>query len=534
MIILISSKIGQADIQAALGKPEYSYFFLMQEFVPVLERLGTVIKVDDVAGIDRCYAQYTSQGEQVVFLSFSPPQQTTLGLQCPTIPVFAWEFDNIPDEAWQNDARNDWRYVFERTQGAITLSQEAAFAVKRAMGAAYPLLVVPAPVWDRFSSGFPAAGCLPDMTERRLGFTGHVIDSPLLGLSADGLVRKPDAAPVIESEPAATTESEPPAAILSWHERVLTSRALARGWWQEVAAVLAPPPVPDRAVSQEPASTAPVSTVAEAVVVERVEPPPAVMPEAEASPSVVPEKPDAPAIASGSAAPWELVLQGVVYTTVLNPGDHRKNWIDMVSAFCWAFKTVSDATLVIKMTHHDLESYRVHLLTLLSRLAPFQCRVVVIHGFLTDSEYQQLCQHSTYYVNTSVCEGLCLPLMEFMSAGKPAIAPWHTAMLDYLHEDSAFIVASSPQPASWPHDSSARLKARLHRINWESVMNAYRESYRIAREQAPRYQQMSINAHQRLQSFCALTQVEQLLCPFLQQQADAGVQAAMPTGASAS
>jgi len=39
MIILISSKISQTDIQASLGKPEYSYFFLMKEFPELRIRL---------------------------------------------------------------------------------------------------------------------------------------------------------------------------------------------------------------------------------------------------------------------------------------------------------------------------------------------------------------------------------------------------------------------------------------------------------------------------------------------------------------
>lgn len=521
MIILISSKISQADIQAALGEPEYGYFFLMQQFVPVLKRLGTVIMVDDVAQIDRCYLQYRAQGEQVVFLSFSPPQHTPLGLQCPTIPVFFWGFDNIPDETWQNDPRNDWRFVFLRTQAALTLSQEAAVAVKHVMGEAYPLLVAPAPVWDSFAQLFPVAGCLPEHGERRLAFIGHVIDSPLLGLSADGLARKPEPASVAEPEPAPIIEPESLALVLSWHERALTTRALARGWWQEVASVFTSPIVFEHAASEKPecvgSANATTDTVAE--LAEQLQ---TLLPETETDKSSIAEAPAAPAIGSGSPAPWELVLQGVVYTAVLNPGDQHKNWVDMVSAFCWAFKTVGDATLVLKMTHHDLESYRIPLLTVLSRLAPFQCRVVAIHGFLQDIEYLQLCQQSTYYVNTSVCEGLCLPLMEFMSAGKPVIAPRHTAMLDYLHEDSGFIVASSPQLGSWPHDPKLRLTTRLHRINWESVMNAYRESYRIAREQPQVYQQMSDNAHQRMKSFCSSAQAEQMLRPFLLAQTGRG------------
>jgi len=30
MIILVCSKIGHANIQASLGKPEYSYYFLLK------------------------------------------------------------------------------------------------------------------------------------------------------------------------------------------------------------------------------------------------------------------------------------------------------------------------------------------------------------------------------------------------------------------------------------------------------------------------------------------------------------------------
>lgn len=184
-LILIGSKITQDTIQQSLGKPEYSYYFLMREFVPALQRLGDVVEVKSLEEVDALFDQHSAQGREVVFLSFSPPQQVPLGLRCPTIPVFAWEFDNIPCEPWGDEPRNDWRYVFARTGAAITLSQEAAAAVRAAMGADYPVGVVPAPVWDRFVD---VASAGVDLGERRLRFTGHLIDSPRLGLSADGLV----------------------------------------------------------------------------------------------------------------------------------------------------------------------------------------------------------------------------------------------------------------------------------------------------------------------------------------------------------
>ncbi|MEE9099442.1 glycosyltransferase family 1 protein [Pseudomonas nitroreducens] len=460
-LILIGSKISQDTIHSSLGKPEYSYYFLMKEFVPALQCLGSVVEVKSLDEVDALFDLHSAQGRKVVFLSFSPPQQTPEGLRCPTIPVFAWEFDSIPTEAWGDEPRNDWRRVFASSGAALTLSREAADAVKAVMGDDYPIIAVPAPVWDRFQGENMDDARRLNLSERMLRFTGHVIDSPHLGLSADCLVSPP--------QPASA-----PAAALPSNVRWLTTKALFKGWWAEA---VAPFLASRRAV----------------VEAEQQAPQPA------------------------QAEPRQLELRGVVYTTVLNPGDHRKNWIDMISAFCWAFHDVADVTLVVKMTHHDLESYRVMLMTLLSRLAPFQCRIVVIHGFLQDEEYRDLVRHSTYYVNTSVCEGLCLPLMEFLSCGKPAIGPRHTAMLDYLDEDVAFIVGSAPQPASWPHDSRALLRAYLHRLNWESLVTAYRASYATAKQPVD-YRRMSEAAGRRMREYCSVEQVSGRLGEFLDDQ----------------
>lgn len=497
MIILISSKIGQADIQAALGKPEYSYFFLMREFVPALERLGTVVEVSDRAEVDARFEHYRAAGEAVVFLSFSPPHQALVDLRCPTLSVFAWEFDALPDEPWEGDPRNDWRYVFARHGAAITLSQESAAAVREAMPAGFPVLVVPAPVWSRFADIYCAGGWLPLLAERKFSFTGHVIDSPVLGLSADGLVRKPEPVEAIvaeEVEAIATTEAAP--TPLSLAEKLHTSRMLWKNWLAEIGVSAAPASVVlTKVVPALAESTPPAADVVEAIAAV----------EAIAEPEVPKREPQE----------HTLSVQGVVYVSVLNPGDGRKNWVDLITAFCWAFKDVADATLLLKMTHHDLEYYRVVLMTLLSRLAPFQCRVVVLHGYLTDAQYRELIQISDYYVNASACEGLCLPLVEFLSAGKPVLGPVHTAMSDYLNADLAFLVQSSPEPSCWSHDPTGKLRTRRHRLNWESLMLAYRRSHRLAQENPQQYRAMSMQAFKQMRGYCSTEKVAEQLEAFL-------------------
>lgn len=477
MIIIIGSKIGKQDIKESLGKPEYSYYFLLKEFLPALEAIGTVIVAKDIQEIDQHYTTHHAEGKQVIFLSFAPPHQTPLNLQCPTIPVFAWEFDNTPDEAWNNDPRNDWSYVFARVPAAITLCEEAALAIRKIAPPDFPILVIPAPVWDRFASNHLPGGQPPQRETQQFNFTGELLDSDTLGLSADGLVT-PSLPPRIDPKQLAKSKAK---------ERQRVVQALREGWKREISAAI----FPKRQSVTPPASTS--------------DTPPEISQKSDKSQTHV------------------LILEGIVYATVLNPGDHRKNLIDLISAFCWAFKNEKQATLIVKMTHHDMDTYRAHILTLLSRLAPFQCRVLVVHGFLEDAQYHRLIQLSSFYVNASVCEGLCLPLMEFLSSGKPALAPMHTAMTDYLRNDFAFLLDSSPQPASWPHDPTGKLKARLHRLNWESLMNAYKQSFFTACNDPAKYKTMSQAAFDQMKEYCALQRVNNLLEPFIEAQVQSSV-----------
>jgi glycosyltransferase involved in cell wall biosynthesis len=457
MIILISAKIGQANLQGSLGKPEYSYYFLMQEFLPALEALATVISVQSREEIEALHVRYCSEGETVVYINAGPPHQTLLDLPCPTIALFAWEFDSLPCMAWDDDPRNDWRHVFARIQGAIATSREAAELTRQAARIGFPVIALPAPVWDRYANLGTPQGHEVALSPRSFPFGGTVIDSPVLGLSADGLVRKPVAAP----EETASAEPPPSPSVFgqAWQQSV----ELLKGWWREV---------------RTPASA------------------------------------ELPHVQTTHVL-QDVAVDGVVYTTVLNPADGRKNWVDIITAFCWAFKDHSDATLIVKMTHHDLEFYRIVLMTLLSRLAPFNCRVVVLHGFLDDEQYRRLIEASTYYVNASSGEGLCLPLVEFLSSGKPAIAPVHTAMADYLNDGIAFPLRHSVEPTCWPHDPTGMLFTHRHRLNWQSLMEAFRASHQLVLEKPDDYRRMSGAAHCKMRDFASCQQVVPSLERFL-------------------
>jgi glycosyltransferase involved in cell wall biosynthesis len=496
MNFILYSDIGESTIDKSLGLPEYSYYFVLKAFRAALAELGTVTLVRrPETEVDPLFEECRQRGEECVFLSFSPPSKTAIDLKCPTVSVFAWEYSNIPNEQWDEDPRSDWRNVFARHGRAITLSGYTARAVKDAMGQEFPVLAVPAPLWEQFAGarerlGNPALGGSNEIRLR-----GTVIDSRMLGLSADGLIANAAQPAAVEPLPA-TAPPPAPAPAKNLRYRLGATKRHLLGWYRDVLRDLLPLWLARTLASG--------GRMGYAVI----RPAPQPQPDLPATP---------PPVVAAPEPETAVKLDGVVYTSVFSPTDGRKNWFDMVTAFCWTFREVEDVTLVLKMNERDLSSYRTTLMTLLSQLAPFKCRVVTLHAFLDDDAYEQLIGATTYYVNTSLCEGLCLPLMEFMSCGKPSIAPSHTAMADYIDEQVAFVVKSGLEQNVWPHDPRDLFRTLRYRLDWSSICSAYRDSYQVARQAPETYAQMRAHTLQRMQSYASVDAVKRQLQGFFHQ-----------------
>ncbi|MCD9118010.1 glycosyltransferase [Pseudomonas bijieensis] len=516
MNFILYSDVNDHSISQSLGRPEYSYYFVLKAYRPVLESLGPVHVVSSVAEVDPLYQTLQQAGQDCLFLSFSPPHKTPLDLLCPMVCVVAWEFDSIPAEHWDDDLRHDWSRTLARHGRVITLSSHTAEAIRRTLGEDFPVLVLPTPLWERFAAVREQHPSLPINPGTTLQIKGCIIDSRPLGLSADGLI-----APIIEETPEPEPEPEPiiEPPPLTWRRRAFVSRHYLREviraftskteqgpvwlfkhnllcWYREAVRDLIPVPV----------------RVAISRILRGPAPPPVFVEE----PTPEPAPPEHPqAILPDTSQVVETDVSGVVYVSVFNPDDGRKNWHHLITAFCWALRDVEDATLVLKMTQNDLSTYYVELLTLLSQLSPFSCRVVVMHGYLEDEQFARLYGAASFYVNASRCEGLCLPLMEFMSCARPVIAPDHTAMRDYIDAEVAFIVKSSREPTIWPEDSRILYRTLRHRPDWGSLKLAYQQSYAMAKHQPQAYQAMAVAANERMRRYCAFTPVQQRLADFL-------------------
>lgn len=519
MKILIYSETTAATIKTNLGLPEYSYYFVLKEFLPALRELGEVVIVEQPAQeVDAIYAQCLAANEPCVFLAFAPPNKTPIHLRCPTVSVFAWEFDSIPNECWLNDPSQDWGYMLRQQGQAITHSAFTVATVHEVLGARYPVISVPAPVWDHFADIRSSAQWNPTAVRSFQLAKGVVLDSRAIDL-ADYLYADPDK--VHEKtygryglEPVATEAPEPieakvEAAVVDDEASAALARPDLRGWlritlrylieWYRLVLCDALPGFLQCVLGvrrSEPEAMVPVS-----------------LPEREAADST--GKEESTEIDPLAPSSHCVELEGVVFTTVFNPYDGRKNWQDLLTAFCIALRDKPDATLIFKLTHREYHSAVTAMLKCMAQLPAFRCRVLLIQGYLEDEDYKALVHATSFVVNASYGEGQCLPLMEFLSCGKPAIAPRHSGMSDYIDERLAFVVDSWLDSSAWPHDPRLACRTRRHHVNWESLTQTYTDAYQVFKEDPARYLSMSKQAISGMQAHCSRAVAVAKLQPFL-------------------
>ncbi|WP_137821001.1 glycosyltransferase [Pseudomonas sp. D(2018)] len=511
MRLLVYSEVGAAQIASSLGLPDYSYYFVLKEFLPVLQELGEVIVVErPLNEVDPLYDEACARNENCLFLSFTPPHKTPAGLRCPTIPVFAWEFDSIPNQSWLDDERQNWATVIAECGQAITHSQLTVQAARAELGEDFPVVSIPAPVWDRYA-GIRDTAPAQHMESRIQVRSGVLMDSHDLSLTpyipnVDAVARA--VASARERERAARPqEALVPSAVplAAPQSRVrITMRYLVE-WYRLVFLDLLRPSRGVPAVRAEP---------------EKVEVP--LEPTNPVEPGGLPEVPGEVAeMPVWSPAEYSLQLSGVVFTAVFNPYDGRKNWVDMLTAFCSAFRDTPDATLLFKLGHRDYQSAMNDMLMCMARMPAFKCRVVLLHGFLERADYDQLIRSTAFVINASHGEGQCLPLMEFLSCGKPAVAPQHSAMADYIDDQVAFVVDTWLDATAWPHDPRLAYRTLRHQIDWASLVKAYRDAYRCYIDTPERYQHMAATAIERMHAHCSRATAKERLLAFIDHRAEA-------------
>ena len=74
MNYIMYSAVSAENISEYLGKPEYSYYFVLKKYIPVFEKLGDVIVVHSFVAIEEMLTEF-GDGESVV-ICCAPPNKS--------------------------------------------------------------------------------------------------------------------------------------------------------------------------------------------------------------------------------------------------------------------------------------------------------------------------------------------------------------------------------------------------------------------------------------------------------------------------
>lgn len=461
-VIIVSSPLLQGANRDNLGSEGYSYHFVYKAYRPLLEKWGRIKEVKrPESQVNFAFRQAEENHQQAWHMPFFPPQALYLSPSGPTVAILAWEFSTIPNAGFGHNMRNNWLKVLNELEMVITLC-EFTRQTLIACGITVPVRVVVPPVAQHH---FTIPAWDPNQT--------FVLNCPGWEMNAHRDCHNPQP----KSAPAGYEAPQPD---LNSSHKLTKLYHQGKAFHYSYLHKFIPPVIHN-------------TLVRVAHKFKRSA-----------------QLPITPADVGGMPLSNQVPLSGIVYTSIFSVFDRRKNWQDMLTAFLTAMADNPEVTLVLKLTtpaHLETAALQnvhgyYHALGIKHR-----CRVVLVASFLSDQQMRDLEKATTYYVNASHAEGLCMPLQDYLAAGRPGIAPKHTAMLDYFDDSLGFVVRSSAEPTPWPHDPRGYMTSTWQRIDWQSLHDQFIESYRVALNDPMRYAKMSRNARQRMRDYASIEKV---------------------------
>jgi glycosyltransferase involved in cell wall biosynthesis len=452
--LFTTSPLRPSEVANRTGDDCYSYYFVLRSFLPLLERWAPVEEVSQSPEQIRDAVLTARRGGQdAVHLGFLPLQSMRVVEGAANVAFPFWEFPDIPDYDVGGNPRNNWVRTAKRLDLILTACEFTRDSFIRA-GVQTPLEIVPVPIADEYFA-IP-----PWQRDQHL-----VMDCPCYTLPQSG----PELRTIARRAAAR-------AAVAARENGRLTYRKCVR-------------PFLPASLHRRLADTS------HAVVGK--EPPRLPPTPAELFP--IPFQPS-----DG------LELSGVVYTCILNPFDTRKNWRGIIDGFLQTLGDRNDATLAIKLAvSQGMRQEALHrLFAFYQQLrVRHRAKLAVIAAYLSDEQMFELAQATTFYVNSSHAEGACLPLQDALAAGRPAIAPAHTAMAEYIDDDLAFVLPSHGVPTHWQWDPDKRQTTTWQHIELSDLAARFQLSYHVARSNTARYEAMAVCGRQRMHDLASTERV---------------------------
>ncbi|QEG23604.1 glycosyltransferase [Mariniblastus fucicola] len=441
-VILLSSYGTGAQNGKNLGSPGYSHDIVMQLYAPLLKSWGDVISIADPwNNLESAIVDARERGLDPIHLSVIPCQDAYLSVNAPNVLMPAWEFPDIPDHDFGLNPQNDWTKVASKCDALIVSGPFTSNAFRKS-GVKVPIHHVQVPTPESY---FELKPWRNDQT-RSIKCTGYSFQHD---------EKEADKIPL----PIAAPHRKPKSGLKK------VGRKVEKAIRDRVRAT-----VNDelyRKISNRFKKSKKINILPARFEVDQLD------------------------------------LSGVVYTSIFNPNDGRKNWQDLITSFLVALGERDDATLVVKLVTRDSVAVAKFLRFYRGRDIDQRCRVIVTSEYLTDQQLVDLTEASTYYIQTTKAEGNCLPLMNFLAAGRPGISPCHSAISDYFDDEIGFVADSNPEPAAWPHDPHLRTRSTWGRLVWTSMVDQIRKSYQIAKDSPETYNEISQRSRERLRSWAS-------------------------------
>ncbi len=451
--VILTSYLSQSPRGQRLGAPGYSYDIVARLFLPLLERWGEVVPAPrDPGGIESAIRAARRRGLQPIQLSFLPFQDVYLTASAPNVVFPFWEFPDVPAEAFDGNARNNWVAMANRCDLLLVCGQFTVEAFQRA-GIRTPIRVVPVPTPDEY---FRIPRWSADKITH-LACPAYVFPNP--DVAPQQLWDAPDAEHHDDHRPSRPS-----------FKRELLGKL--RVTYRRLMKPLIPPVVHE-------------------AMRHRVRP--------------IGYDPWRSYLWSCRREQFE--LSGIVYTSIFSPHDGRKNWQDLLSAFVLALRDRPDATLIVKLIAKERLTVEKVLHYYRTLGLAHRCKVVFVTDYLSAEQMLELARASAYYLTTTRAEGCCLPLLNYLAAGRPGVAPCHSAIGDYFGPEMGFIIGSSRERTIWPQDRRIRFKTTWHRLEWPSVVEQIRSSYELARDDGAGYETLAAAARTRMTQWVAAESV---------------------------
>ncbi|HVA50906.1 MAG TPA: glycosyltransferase [Pirellulales bacterium] len=453
--LFTTSSLSAGEVADRCGDDCYSYFFVQRAFLPLLQRWGSVEEVSQSpARVHEAVAAARDAGQTAVHISFLPLQYLQLTEGAANVAFPFWEYPDIPSYDVAGNPRNNWLRMADCLDLILTACEFTRDSFVRA-GVKTPLEVVSVPIADDYFR-------VPPWEPRQR----VVLDCPCYVL--------PQAVPAPRLGQIARRAAQRAGVKVREQCRIAYRRGVR--------------PLLPKALHRRLASRS------HAMIGK--EPPPVTLTAADLFPIPF-------------ATSDRIDLSGVVYSTILNPFDIRKNWRGIIDAFLRALGD-EDATLVVKLAvsqrmrqealHNVLHFYR--------RLRiRHRAKVVIVGAYLSDEQMIEIARASTYYLNASHAEGACLPLQDALAAGRPGIAPAHTAMAEYVDDRVAFVVPSHAERTHWQWDPTQRRGTTWQTVRRRDLVEQLRLSYEAVRRDPTRYQSMAECGRQRMSDLASAEQV---------------------------